>query len=828
MLADLRLSSRLARCDMSHSRWLVRTAVVAALVFTLAPPAAAVWPVNPKVNLPVCVSPAGQYSPLGMATDDAGGAYVAWSDGRNGNYDIFVQRLRGAGHADPAWPVNGFAAVARSYDQVSPQLVPDAAGGALMVWGDAGSTGYSTQLYAHRLLPNGTLDPAWPAAGRKLSSTTSIEYSAVCIPDGNGGVAVAWTEARGATGYDIYVQRVSPAGALSWGATALLACGVTGDAHSPAITTDWAGGAVVAWQDYRKASGNDYDVYATRVLVNGTLDSRWTAGGVALCTLTGNQGSPGVLTDQSGGAFVAWPDGRSGTRSDVYATHVRGDGTLDPAWPANGRLVHAASGGIVPMLVTDGSSGFLVVSQDSVSYVVDHVLASGVLDPAWPVGGVRLPPMLGSATPVSDGAGGLVLVYEDYQRDAVRPDIGAHRVYAHGVLDSAWPATGRPLCTDPAEQYLPAAVTDGAGGAIAAWLDGRNLATNLFDVYAQRVRWTGVLGVPEPHIGCAADVRGDQGGRLLLAWSASEGDAAPNPYVSRYHVWRRIDAAVAASRAVPAAVRVPGEAPRPGDVRAGADAAGSTWWEFLATVPAAQLANYALTVTTTADSLPGWVPWNVFVVDAEDNTAWAFYSSPADSGYSADNVAPPLTAPAFGEYTQGMAHLRWPPSPAPDFKEFRLYRSPVMDFSPGPENFVAALRDTEYLDFPGTPSVYILQAVDVHGNASPNGLIVPLGVLDAGGPAPPKALAFRGAHPNPARGGAAFAFDLPGPAAVRVRVFDVAGRCVRELRAELPAGSHRLAWDARDAAGGAAAPGLYLARFEAPGYAKVARFVLTR
>jgi hypothetical protein len=374
------------------------------------------------------------------------------------------------------------------------------------------------------------------------------------------------------------------------------------------------------------------------------------------------------------------------------------------------------------------------------------------------------------------------------------------------------------------------AVSDGLGGAIAAWVDGRNAATTNYDVYAQRVRWTGVLGIPEPHIVSAKDIRGDEGGRLLLAWSASEGDAAPNPYVRDYHLWRKVNASVGAARAAagPAADEARA-APRPGDVRARGTGAQATWWEFIATVPASLVPNYAYVVQTTADSLPGWVPWNVFVVDAEDNSSWAFYSSPADSGYSADNLAPHFPAPSFGAYTQGMTMLHWPPSPEPDFAEYRLYRSTDRNFSPGPGNFVAATPDTEYLDHPGQPHYYILQAVDVHGNASPNALIEPDGTLDAGGPAVPKALAFRGAHPNPSRGGAAFGFDLPAAADVRITVFDVSGRRVRDLRLEgLAAGSHRLAWDGRDAGGAVAAPGLYLARFEALGVAKQSRFVLTR
>jgi hypothetical protein len=808
---------------------------LATALLGLAPPAAAVWPVNPNTNLPVCTAAGKQFTTPGVAPDGSGGAIVTWTDQRYGTNDVFAQHVLAGGYADPLWPVDGVGIVSIAYSsQGDPKIVTDGAGGGLVVWDDNRLGGSTYPLYAARVRGNGTLDPAWPANGRLLSSANGNQYDWECISDGAGGVAIAWQENRGASGNDIYVQRVSSAGALSWGASGLLACGVTGSQAQPALCTDLAGGAVVAWYDDRNGTGEPH-IYATRVLANGTLDWRWLAGGVPLCTASGGQVYPATLSDGSGGAFVAWMDYRINP-PEYYVQHVFANGTLDPAWPVNGRRVHGTAGlSIAPVLVTDGSGGLIMLSADSL-YVVNRVLASGTVDPAWPAGGVHLPATTVRPSALSDHDGGMTIVGEDI-RTGTSIDIYAHRVRSNGVFDPAWPVGGRAVSTAAFEQTYLGLADDGYGGAIAAWIDGRNRIpdANNYDIYAQRVRKTGVLGVPEPHIASARDVRGDQGGRLLLAWGASEGDAAPNPYVGRYHLWRKVDASVAATRAAAARANPPDgyaaalPALRPGDIRSRADATGSTWWEFIATVPGSQMPNYAYTVPTTADSLPGWIPWNVFVVDAEDNSAWAFYSSPADSGYSADNLAPHFPAPDFGQYTQGFAKLWWPRSPEPDFAVYRLYRGSRNDFVPGPQTLVATLTDTSYIDYAGAPYYYILQAVDVHGNASPNALIVPDGALDADGPAAPKALAFRGAQPNPARVAARFAFDLPAASDVRITVFDVSGRRVRELRwNDLPAGSHRLAWDGRDASGGVAAAGLYLARFEACGVARQSRFVLVR
>ena len=84
--------------------------------------------------------------------------------------------------------------------------------------------------------------------------------------------------------------------------------------------------------------------------------------------------------------------------------------------------------------------------------------------------------------------------------------------------------------------------------------------------------------------------------------------------------------------------------------------------------------------------------------------------------------------------------------------------------------------------------------------------------LDVGGVRPLAALA---AAPNPARGGTRFDFGAPLPARATLRVLDVQGRTVATLAA--PAGARSLAWDGRDDAGVALAPGRYLTVLAGPG-----------
>jgi len=70
---------------------------------------------------------------------------------------------------------------------------------------------------------------------------------------------------------------------------------------------------------------------------------------------------------------------------------------------------------------------------------------------------------------ISDGNGGGIAVWSDQR--AGNYDIYAQRLDANG--DAMWPAYGVVVCKAAGDQVNPQAVSDGAGGVIVAWEDGR-------------------------------------------------------------------------------------------------------------------------------------------------------------------------------------------------------------------------------------------------------------------------------------------------------------------------------------------------------------------
>jgi hypothetical protein len=96
-------------------------------------------------------------------------------------------------------------------------------------------------------------------------------------------------------------------------------------------------------------------------------------------------------------------------------------------------------------------------------------------------------------------------------------------------------------------------------------------------------------------------------------------------------------------------------------------------------------------------------------------------------------------------------------------------------------------------------------------------------------PGAPAPLALGPARPNPFAGSTEITFSLPKAAAVRLVVFDVAGRAVRTLvDGETGAGIHRTAWNGTDDRGRPVPAGTYYARIRTAGLERTLPITLLR
>src|SRR5262249_42495527 len=78
--------------------------------------------------------PAGGVQPSSAAPDGAGGWIVVWSVERAGEFDLYAQRVNGAGV--PQWTPGGVPVCTANAGQFLTTVVPDGAGGVIVAWED--------------------------------------------------------------------------------------------------------------------------------------------------------------------------------------------------------------------------------------------------------------------------------------------------------------------------------------------------------------------------------------------------------------------------------------------------------------------------------------------------------------------------------------------------------------------------------------------------------------------------------------------------------------------------------------------------------------------
>jgi hypothetical protein len=204
----------------------------------------------------------------------------------------------------------------------------------------------------------------------------------------------------------------------------------------PQLCSDGAGGAIIAWNDYR--SGTNDDIYAQRISAMGAV--QWIANGAAICTTSGDQINFALCSDDTGGAIIAWQDFRSGG-SIIYAQRINAAGGVQ--WTTNGRPICPVSNNQYDLQIC------------------------------------------------SDGLSGAIITWSDYRTGVDwNFDIYAQRINSTGV--SQWIAEGLPVCTAARHQKFPQVCLSTAGGAFIVWWDWRD-ASN-YDIYANKIAPTYVAG----------------------------------------------------------------------------------------------------------------------------------------------------------------------------------------------------------------------------------------------------------------------------------------------------------------------------------------------
>lgn len=270
------------------------------------------WTAN---GIPVATVAGSRYAPV-ITTAAGGGVIIAWEENRvSFEYDIYAQYINASG----ALQWGGGALAVCTVTGFQTQIASASDGnGMLLVWQDYRNA--TPDIYAQKLTVNGA---SWQNNGVSVTTAAGTQERPVVAPDGTGGLIAAWTDYRVTHG-DIYAQRLNVLGVPQWTTNGVAVCTASGLQQHARIAADGNGGAVLSWLDYRVTNG---DVYAQRLSSTGT--SLWQSNGIGVCTTNDIQQTPVVTSDLAGGAVIAWADYRAQS-GDIYAQRIAQSGTPFP------------------------------------------------------------------------------------------------------------------------------------------------------------------------------------------------------------------------------------------------------------------------------------------------------------------------------------------------------------------------------------------------------------------------------------------------------------------------------------------------------------------
>jgi hypothetical protein len=262
-------------------------------------------------------------------------------------------------------------------------------------------------------------------------------------------------------------------------------------------------------------------LWVQRLTATGAVASDWPPTGILVeeACLEWPAYEPAAAPDGNHGVLIAWGDSR------IVAQDFGPGGTR--RWGTNGVVVcQVPQTKSQPVIMADDAGGgFVFWGDHRSSGPASRIFGQHISDrgkPSWTVDGVPISasPVLvqgfleGPPAAVSDGAGGAIAAWAGTRGS----DFGvfAARVTRGGGLP--WKGDV-PLCTTPGEKNWMRLVALDGGGAAIAWIDSRRAPFG--DVYAQRITHSGrTVWTPNGVPVCTAP---GSRGPLTLASDGSDG-----------------------------------------------------------------------------------------------------------------------------------------------------------------------------------------------------------------------------------------------------------------------------------------------------------------
>ena len=292
------------------------------------------WSSDSLQNTPIIVYSGSQVVPKIQATSD-GGCYISWYDNRNGNYDMYLQRLNPQG--EKMWATDGLLISNHAQESwiTDYDLAVDQNDNAILVFNDLrNGSDNGWDVFAYKISPSGQF--LWGPDGIGLSPTVNSEseMSPKVVVTTAGNYVFAWT--RSASQDEVALQKLSSDGQKLWGTDGLTIIGQqSGSASHPRLIAAKNDSIIVLWKNtVGSYPATKTFLFVQKIAPGGTF--AWGSNGINIYN-TGNISSyynPVMCSDANSGAFVAWEEQPTISESYVSVIHVNADGSL--GYPLNG------------------------------------------------------------------------------------------------------------------------------------------------------------------------------------------------------------------------------------------------------------------------------------------------------------------------------------------------------------------------------------------------------------------------------------------------------------------------------------------------------------
>jgi len=316
------------------------------------------------------------------------------------------------------------------------------------------------------------------------------------VNDGEGGIIFVKDRYIKDEEMRVYLQRMSPEGEFMWDSVGVkMLCYHDPDSFywgTTALVSDGQGGAIFCYENgyFQRVDRDSHKLWGDNLI------HPWPEAPDS--TPVGD-----ILTMRDGGAILVGLryEGVGDPYNYYSAKAQRLDGDGNPLWGEGGIQVSPVGidlgGGSFP----DERGGAIIIWSiaDTLWGVNRSVYAQRIDDSGnllWDEDGVLIcDGAVGSPDwwrMCTDGTGGMIIAWEDGRNETNSDcDIYAQRVDSVGVV--RWEENGLPISKKPLRQTGPGIISDDSGGAIIVWTE-LNYETER-DVYGQQVNAAGSLGV---------------------------------------------------------------------------------------------------------------------------------------------------------------------------------------------------------------------------------------------------------------------------------------------------------------------------------------------